>query len=533
MKLELPERMNAAQVFVDSHIPAGRGEKPAILCGDRVVTYQQLYEDVNRFGNLLKSLDVRMEERVATLLLDTPEWAVTFYGTMKTGAVTLPLNTNLKSSDYLYYLEDSRATVLVAHASLWERIAEIRPKLRYLKEVILVDGTAPGCLSLDDVTRQQSAELEAADTSKDDMAFWIYSSGTTGAPKGAIHLHHDMIVEADLYARGTLGVLESDVSFSVAKLFFAFGLGNGLYFPLRVGGTTVLLPDRPTPEKVFETIDRYQPTLFYSVPTSYVQLLNHAEITGRESLGRVRMCISAGEALPKHIFEKWHERFGFEILDGIGSTEVLHIYISNRPGAAMPGSTGQLVEGYEAKILDDNGNELPPRHVGTLHIKGDSVASAYWNKHEESKNTFCGQWANTRDKFLLDDDGFFWYAGRTDDMFKVSGQAVWPTDVEGLLHGHPAVLESGVVGGVDPSGLVKPIAFVVLKDAYKPSPQLAGEIQDYVKSIAQQYKYPRAVVFIETLPKTSTGKIKRYQLRELVGKLTPLHPKEDRAPDES
>ena len=532
MKIELPERLNAARVFVDEHIAAGRGEKPAILCGERVLTYRGLYEEVNRFGNALRQLQVRMEERVAMLLPDSPEWAVSFFGSMKVGAVALPLNTNLKGSDYEYYLNDSRARVLVVHGSLWERIAEIRPKLRYLQDVIVV-GDAAGALSWEAVLQSASPALEPADTGKDDMAFWLYSSGTTGSPKAAIHLHHDMIIEADLYAQATLGLGESDVSFSAAKLFFAYGLGNGLYFPLRVGGTTVMLSDRPTAEKIFETIDRFQPTVFYSVPTSYVQLLNHAETTGRTSLGRVRLCVSAGEPLPGHIFEKWAERFGVEILDGIGSTEILHIYISNRPGQAVPGSTGQLVPGYEARILDDDGRELPLRQVGTLHIKGDSIAAGYWNKHEETKNTFHGHWINTRDKFLVDDDGFFWYAGRTDDMFKVSGQAVWPTDVEGLLMKHPAVLESGVVGGVDPNGLVKPVAFVVLKHAYTPSLALAREIQDYVKSITSPHKYPRAVVFVDSLPKTATGKIRRYQLRELVGQLTPLHSQQDGPPDKA
>ncbi len=291
-----------------------------------------------------------------------------------------------------------------------------------------------------------SSSLAPADTSRDDAAFWLYSSGTTGSPKGAIHLHHDMIVEADQYARATIGLQESDVSFSVAKLFFAYGLGNGLYFPLATGGTTVLLPDRPVPEKVFEVIDRYQPTVFYGVPTSYAALLHHAEKTGRTSLGRVRMCIAAGETLPQHIFLRWRERFDVEILDGIGSTEILHIFISNRPGQAKAGSTGQIVPGYEARIVDDDGHDLPAGQVGTLLIRGESIAAGYWNKHAATKQTFCGEWINTHDKFMVDQDGYFWYAGRTDDMMKVSGQAVWPTDVEGVLQGHPAVLESGVTG---------------------------------------------------------------------------------------
>jgi benzoate-CoA ligase len=523
-KIDLPERLNAATVFVDRHLAEGRADKPAILCGDRTVTYRDLSESVNRFGNALKQHGIRAEERVAILLPDTPEWAFAFFGSMKVGAVALPLNTNLKPSDYEYLLNDSRARVLVVDISLLGRISEIRDNLKYLQSILVTGGNESGCLAWDQVMADASPELEPADTSKDDMAFWLYSSGTTGPPKGAVHLHHDMMVEADLYAQGTLGLRESDVSFSVAKLFFAYGLGNGLYFPLRVGGTTILLPDRPAPDKVFEVVDGHQPTVFYSVPTSYVQLLHTAETNGRTSLGRARLCVSAGEPLPKHIFEKWQERFGLEILDGIGSTEILHIFISNRPGQARPGSTGQIVDGYEAKIVDDDGNELPPRQVGTLFIKGDSIAAGYWNKHEQTKSTFVGHWINTRDKFLMDEDGFFWYAGRTDDMFKVSGQAVWPTDVESILVQHPAVLESGVVGGADPNGLVKPVAFVVLKDGNQPGSDMQRELQDFVKKTSAPHKYPRAVVFVESLPKTATGKIKRYKLRELVGELTPLHP---------
>jgi benzoate-CoA ligase len=352
------------------------------------------------------------------------------------------------------------------------------------------------------------------DTSKDDTAFWIYSSGSTGSPKGAIHLHHDMIVHANLYAQKTLGLTSTDVSFSVAKLFFAYGLGNGLYFSLATGGTTILLPDRPVPEKVFEIIDRYQPTVFYSVPTSYVGLLSEAAKTGRTSLGRVRMCVSAGETLPRYVFLRWRERFQVDILDGIGSTEILHIFISNRPGAAKPGSTGRLVDGYEAKIVDDEGHPLPVGEVGTLMIRGESVAAGYWNKHEATKKTFCGEWINTHDKFMVDQDGYFWYAGRTDDMMKVSGQFVWPTEVEGILQGHPAVLESGVTGAADDAGLLKPVAYVVLADGCEPSPALAHELQEFVKHNTARHKYPRAVIFVDALPKTATGKIKRFELRD-------------------
>jgi len=521
---ELPERLNAATVFVDVHLAEGRGDKAAILCGERTVTYRDLYEGVNRTGNALRELEVRTEERVAILLPDTPEWAFAFFGAIKIGAVAVPMNTILLPEDYEYLLNDSRARVLIVDPSLLERITPVRDRLKYLKHVIVTGEGGQGALGFRDLLQRASPELEPVDTSKDDSAFWLYSSGTTGFPKGAIHLHHDMLVEADLYAQRTIGVNESDVSFSVAKLFFAYGLGNGLYFPLRVGGTTVLLPGRPVPDTAFEIIDKYQPTIFYSVPTSYAAMLHTAEKTGRTGLGRVRMCVSAGETLPKHLYEKWLERFGVEILDGIGSTEILHIFISNRPGRARAGSTGEIVPGYEAKIVDEEGNRLPPRQVGTLWIKGDSIANGYWNKHERTKDTFCGAWINTHDKFLVDEDGYYWYAGRTDDMIKVSGQAVWPADVEGILQEHPAVLESGVVGTADPDGLIKPVAYVVLKDNHQPSPDLGQELKKFVKTHATPHKYPRAVVFVEGLPKTATGKIKRFELRARAAEETPLHP---------
>lgn len=523
--LDIPERLNAATVFVDAHVDQGRGARPAILCGDRTVTYADLQEGVNRFGNVLRGLGVGMEQRVALLLPDTPEFAFAFFGTMKTGAVAVPLNTLLVPRDYEYLLNDSRARVLVVHSSLLERVAEIRGNLRYLEHVLVAGGQAEGCASLEDALRGASAALEPADTSKDDAAFWLYSSGTTGFPKGAIHLHHDMIVEADLYARQVLGLRESDVSFSVAKLFFAYGLGNGLYFPLRVGGTTVLLPGRPTPDEVFKVLDRYRPTVFYSVPTSYAALLHAAEKAGRTDLGRVRMCVSAGEPLPKPIFERWAERLGVEILDGIGSTEILHIFISNRPGRARAGSTGEIVPGYEARIVDDQRRDVPAGEIGNLLIRGDSIAAGYWNKHEQTKTTFLGDWIDTHDKFRVDPEGYYWYAGRSDDMMKVSGMAVWPTDVEAVLQGHPAVLESGVAAAIDAEGLTKPYAYVVLKEGHQPSPDLARELQDFVKKNASPYKYPRWVEFVGTLPKTATGKIQRFKLRQMAAARTASHPK--------
>ncbi|NUQ66248.1 MAG: benzoate-CoA ligase family protein [Pirellulales bacterium] len=521
--VEVPERLNAASALVDVHLDAGRAEKTAILSGKQAFTYEMLVRSINRVGNALKKLSVRIEERVAILLPDSPEWAMAFLGAIKMGAVAVPMNTMLKPNDYEYLLNDSRARVLIVHASLLSSIMQVRDRLKFLEHAVVVGEDSHAPLRLDAVMQAASPDLAPAETCKDDMAFWLYSSGTTGFPKGAVHLHHDMLYAAEMYARQTLDLRESDVSFSVAKLFFAYGLGNGLYFPLYTGGTTVLMPDRPTPENAFAAVDRHQPTVFYSVPTSFAAILHAAEKSGRKSLGRVRMCVSAGEPLPKHLFDKWLERFGVEILDGIGSTEILHIFISNRPNQARPGSTGQLVPGYEAKICDEHGVELPARQVGTLYIKGDSIATCYWNKHEATKETFCGEWVNTHDKFLVDEDGYFWYAGRADDMIKVSGQAVWPSDVEAILGEHPSVLESGVVGTADPDGLIKPVAYVVLKDTQPPSDELARELQEFVKSKTSPHKYPRAVLFVESLPKTATGKIQRFKLREIAGRDTPLH----------
>ncbi len=509
-----PERLNAAEVLVDAHLAQGRAEKTAILSGERAISYRQLAEAVNRFGHALLELGVRMEERVAFVLPDSPEWAYVFFGTIKMGGVAIPLNTLLTSKDYEYLLNDCRARVLVLHASLMDRIGPIRDRLRHLDHVIVVGGPPAWELGFDALMERAHPCLEPADdTVRDDVAFWLYSSGTTGVPKGAIHLQHDMLVAADAYARDTIDLRTSDVSFSVARLFFAYGLGNGLYFPLRTGGTTVLMPERPVPENVFAAIDRYQPTVFYSVPTSYAALLHTAEKTGRKDLGRVRMCVSAGETLPRHVFLRWRERFGVDILDGIGSTEILHIFISNRPGQTKPGSTGQIVPGFEARIIDEAGVDLPAGHVGTLLIKGDSIAAGYWNQHETTQRTFRGEWIDTHDKFMVDHEGYFWYAGRADDMLKVSGQAVWPAEVEGVLQGHAAVLESCVIGAADDEGLLKVAAYVVLKDGRQPSSELAHEIEEFVKANTSPHKYPGAVIFVDTLPKTANGKIKRYEMR--------------------
>jgi benzoate-CoA ligase len=493
-------------------VAEGRGDKVAILCGDREVTYAQVLENSNRVGNALRRLDVRIENRVVLLLLDTPEFAYSFFGAMKIGAVPIPVNTLMKSPDYEYVLNDSRAVAAIVSEPLLPQIQAIPgDRLRYLRHIVVVGPAQDGCESLGDLMAASSPDLEAEQMSKDDAAFWLYSSGSTGFPKGCVHLQHDMLFCSEYYARGILQISEADRTFSVAKLFFAYGLGNALYFPFYVGGSTVLFPGRPEAAAVFEQVERYRPTLFFSVPTNYGALL---AAEGDHDFSSVRQAVSAGEALPKTMFERFQQRFGVEILDGIGSTEVLHIFISNRPGQARPGSSGRLVPGYEAKLLDDDDNPVPLGQIGNLLIKGDSTCALYWNKHRQTVQTILGEWIKTGDKYEQDEDGYFWYAGRSDDMLKVGGIWVSPIEIENTLMEHEAVLEAGVVGREDADELVKPQAFVVLGGGRAPSDELAQELREFVKGKIAPYKYPRWVEFVPELPKTATGKTQRFKLRQ-------------------
>lgn len=514
--VELPERMNAATYFVDANVDAGRGQKIAIHnAGDgSTFTYDDVLAMTNRTGNALKALGVRREERVMLLLLDSPEFAFCFFGAIKIGAVPIPVNTLLKPHDYEYLLNDSRARVLLVSEPLLAQVEPIRSQLKYMEQIVVVGQGAHGQLGYSELTGAASPELVPEMLSKDDACFWLYSSGTTAFPKGAVHLQHDMLVAADLYARPILDINENDRTFSAAKLFFAYGLGNGLYFPFRVGASTVLYPGKPDRIKAYEIIQEYQPTLFFSVPTGYGGMLSVEDAAQRFDIGSLRLCVSAGEALPPALFERWKDRFGVEILDGIGSTEILHIFISNRPGRVKPGSTGEIVPGYEAKIVDGQGRETPTGEIGDLLIKGDSICACYWNKHEVTKDTVEGQWIRTGDKYTCDGDGYFWYQGRSDDMLKVGGIWVSPVEIENALIQHPSVLESAVVGMADADGLIKPKAFVVLSDPSKANrDKLAVELQSFVKEKTAVYKYPRWIEFVSELPKTATGKIQRFKLR--------------------
>ena len=544
--MNLPEVFNVATHFVDRHIGEGRGANVAIECGDERVTFQQLLERVNRTGSALRDhLGVRREERVALLLLDTPDFTSSFFGAIKIGAVAVPINTLWKTAEYRYVFNDSRARVLIISAALLPEFERIpRSELPHLEHVIVSGndgstGVTSGSTSVNSgsedplylLRAEGSPELTAAPTSKDEAAFWLYSSGSTGAPKACVHLHHDMVVCAESFATGVLGIREDDRCFSVAKLFFAYGIGNGMYFPLAVGATSILSPGPPLPASVYGVIEAHRPTLFFSVPTGYAMMLAHpfdsserkrsASLRAGQRAGgpdfdlsTVRLAVSAGESLPAALYERFKARFGVDIIDGIGSTETLHMFIANRPGAIRPGSSGVMVPGYEARILDDDGRPVTRGEVGHLYIKGDSICACYWNQHDKTKATITGEWIRTGDTYYQDEDGYFWHGGRSDDMLKVGGLWVSPTEVEHVLIEHPAVQECAVIAREDRDGLVKPHACVVLRAGISGDDALAVTLQGFVRQKLADYKRPRWVEFVAELPKTATGKIQRYQLRD-------------------
>jgi benzoate-CoA ligase family protein len=519
--ITLPEMFNVATHFVDRNVQEGRGGKVAIECGDERITYQQLLENTNRVGNALLALGVRPEERVLLLLLDTPEFLYSFFGAIKIGAVAVPVNTQAKPQDYEYILNDCRARVAIVSETLLPHLQSIaKEKLLYLQEIVMVDDPSQNSHaethhSLKNLIDSAPPELQAALTHKDEPAFWLYSSGSTGASKGCIHLHHDMVVCCELYAKGILRMNESDRCFSVARLFFAYGLGNAGYFPLGCGATTILSPARPVAATIYADIERYRPTFFFSVPTNFAALLAHHREDGKEfDISSVRHAISAGESLPAPLFHRFNERFGVEILDALGSTETLHVVIANRPGEAKPGSSGKIIPGYEARIVDEHANAVPPGEIGDLQIRGDSTCSGYWNKHEKTMETFVGEWFRTGDKYSRDEEGYFWYAGRSNDVFKVHGLWVSPAEVESVLIAHPAVGEAAVVDREDQNGLTKAAAYVVLHDGFAPSEQLSHELQELVGQKIGGYKRPQWIEFLSEIPKTATGKLQRFKLRE-------------------
>lgn len=510
--VNIPRDYNAAHDLIERNLAAGRAAKVAFIDDGGSHTYGELAVRVNRAANALTGLGLGMENRIMVAHLDTIDYPSVFLGAIKAGIVPVAANTLLTTADYRFMLEDSRARALVVSEALLPNFEPILESLPLLEHVIVSGRDGHGHLHLQGLMAGASATFTAAPTVSDDVCFWLYSSGSTGTPKGALHIHSSLIQTAELYARPILGIREDDVVFSAAKLFFAYGLGNSLTFPLAAGATAVLMAERPTPVSVFKRLKDHRPSIFYGVPTLYGALLASPELPRRGELA-LRLCTSAGEALPADLGRRWSEHFGIEILDGIGSTEMLHIFLSNRPGEVRYGTTGKPVPGYRIRLVDEHGNEVGPDHIGELQISGPSSAIQYWNNRAKSLETFVGPWTRAGDKYTVDKEGYYTYGGRSDDMLKVSGMYVSPFEVEAALVTHPDVLEVAVIGLEDDEGLTKPKAFVVVRPGVAATSALAEVLKLHVKSHLAPYKYPRWIEFVAELPKTATGKIQRFKLR--------------------
>jgi benzoate-CoA ligase family protein len=509
----IPRSYNFAADIIERNLRAGRADKPVYIDPHGVWSYRQLAERIDRFGHVLRSAGIHREQRILLALLDTIDWPTAFLGAIKSGIVPVPVNTLMTEDDYRFMLADSRAQVLVVSEALFPKFAKLIESSPDLVQVIVSGQNGHGYVRFEDLLANARPEPYTAPTACDDMCFWLYTSGSTGKPKGAVHAHANLRLTADLYAGGVLGLKESDVCYSVAKLFFAYGLGNALTFPMAVGATTILSPERPTPESVAAILRQHPVTVFYAVPTFYAAFLASPNAPARSDI-KLRYCISAGEALPTDIGKRWKERFGVDILDGIGSTEMLHIFLSNYPGDVKYGTTGKPVPGYDIRLVDDDGNVITSKgEMGELQVRGPTAALMYWNNRERTRETFLGEWTRSGDKYVEDEAGYYVYCGRRDDMLKVGGIYVSPFEVEGALCTHPDVLEAAVVAWPDEDELVKPKAFVVLKAADKACAELARALQEHVKTALAPYKYPRWIEFRTELPKTATGKIQRFKLR--------------------
>jgi len=515
---------NAVSDFVDANVARGLGDKVAFTDGERQLTYSELQARTSQLARALQKLDLRQENRLALLLYDTVDFPVAFWGALRAGIVAVPVNTLLTAEQYAYVLADSRARAIIVTAALAPIILSIRGRLPDLSTVIVVGAAGDEQAALgavhffeDLLAEQTRGEPVTASTISDETAFWLYSSGSTGEPKGVKHVHSSLMATARLMGQGVLGIGLNDVVFSAAKLFFAYGLGNAISFPMSVGASAVLLPARPTPESVLAVMRRHRPTIFFAVPSLYATLLHHQGLGAGAGSDRLRLCVSAGEALPAELGERWRNTVGVDILDGIGSTEMLQTFLSNRPGDVRYGSVGKPVPGYEARIVDESGRALAAGEIGELIVRGPSAGEGYWNQRAKSRSTFAGEWTHTGDKFRCDQDGYYHYCGRIDDMFKVSGMWVSPFEIEAALVSHEAILEAAVIGKEDADGIIKPKAFLVLKNGYSPDERFFETIKSHVKARAGPWKFPRWIDVRRDLPRTATGKIQRFKLREEEG----------------
>lgn len=527
MTVHVPRMLNVAHEYIDRPAAAHPDAVAYLYEGERI-TYRDLRERVQRMSAALAMLGVEMEQRVAVLLPNCPEFVAAFFGAIRVGAVATPMSFAVPPNEQALLLGDSRARAIVTTEALWAPLRGRRAEFPFLRQVLLVDGggdAAAGELHLDDALRRaeqpgatagRTAEpsRDPAPTTSDDAAFWLHTSGTTGTPKWAIHPHRDMLFSEQLYARPFVGLRPGDVIVSGSPCFHAYPLGFTTYFALRAGATVALTRQRTTAAHMFDLIRTHRATIFVGVPTLYAQMLQAAETATDVDLSSLRRCFSAAEPLPADLQRRWEERFGVEILDGIGTTEALHVFISNREGDVRRGSSGKAVPGYEIRLVDETGAETPRGEIGNLSLKGGSVFAGYWNRSDVTARVLRGEWYTTGDKYYQDADGYYWYCGRTDDMLRVSGHWVSPSEVESAIISHPAVLEAAVVGKPDADGLVKPRAFVVLRPGISGDERLADELKAHVKSTIAPYSYPRWIDFRDDLPKTATGKIQRYKLRE-------------------
>ena len=506
---------NAAVDFVDRNVAEGRGDKTACIDPARNITYGELRNAAARIGPLLARLGIEPENRIALVLLDTVDFPILFWGAIRAGIIPVLLNTRLTADQYRYLLEDSRAKAVFVSTALLPTVQEAAKEVPTLRAVIVVGGGPDAVPRLDRLLSAENEGSTPARTCADEVAYWLYSSGTTGMPKGVMHVHSTPMALARSSGQDRIGIREDDVVFSAAKLFFSYGLGNAIFCPMSVGATSVFYPERPTPQTVFETLRGYQPTMFYAVPTLYAAILADPDCTPQNGSSRLRLCFSAGEPLPRHVGEAWKERFGLDIVNGVGSTEMAHLYLTNLPHGVEYGTAGRPVKNYDLRLVDDDGDEVADGEIGELLVRGESAAAGYWNQREKSRRTFVGEWTRTGDKYVRRSDGVYIYCGRTDDMFKVSAIWVSPFEVEAALIAHPSVLEAAVVPAQDGNGLTKPKAFVVLKDHSNRGPNRAlhEELKVHVKRTIGPWKYPRWIEFVDSLPKTATGKIQRYMLR--------------------